>query len=370
MYRAISILLISVFSLLGNPDLLCAQATVEGRLMNPDTQELLQGAHVFLSGTKIGGQTDRAGRYRLKDIPPGSHRLVVSMIGYGKKVYVLQIGPNDHKIVDLNLKPVVYEMNDIDVGQQNRKWQKNYERFQELFLGYTEAAESVVILNPEVLRFDTNFWGQMTAEALAPLRIENHTLGYHIIYYLEEFKHTGFRTLWHGESVFTEMAPSDSLQQAQWEENRRKAFYGSIRHFWLSLLQDRLDEEGFLLYNVRESGVIGLPDTRQPIAFKRLMRPGKKYYLHKVQYTGFLEVIYTEEDEDLRYLQWSRERDRSPGNAQFSWLELNEKFVTVDTDGEVVEPYGAIQSGYFGFHRLADLTPREYRPDDFIAGKQ
>lgn len=365
MYRVISIVLISVLSILGRAELLCAQAIVEGRLTDTDSQQLLQGAHVFLSGTKIGDQTDHAGRYRMNNVPPGSHRLVVSMVGYGKKVYVLQIGPKDHKIVDLNLKPVVYEMNDLDVGRQSRRWEKNYERFQELFLGYTEAAESVVILNPEVLRFNANFWGHLSAEALAPLRIENRTLGYHIIYYLDEFKHTGLKTRWDGESVFTEMNPSDSLQQARWEENRRKAFYGSMRHFWLSLLQDRLEEEGFLLYNVKESGLLGLPDTRQPVAFKRLMRPGKKYYLHKVQYTGSLEVIYTREDEDYSYLKWSGERDRSPGNAQFSWLELNEKFVTVDTDGEIVEPYGAIQSGYFGFHRLADLTPREYRPEDF-----
>jgi len=30
-----------------------------------------------------------------------------------------------------------------------------------------------------------------------------------------------------------------------------------------------------------------------------------------------------------------------------------------------VEPYGAIQLGYFGFQRLANLTPRDYRPDGF-----
>lgn len=346
--------------------MLCAQAIVTGRLIDTDNRQPLKGAHIFLSGTKIGDQTDRAGRYRLQDIPPGSHRMVISMIGYGRRTYTLQVGPKDHKNLDLSLKPVVYEMNDIYVGHQDKKWKKRYEHFKELFLGYTEEAESVVILNPEVLRFDANFWGRLTAEAEAPLMIENRALGYHITYYLAEFKHTGLRTYWDGESLFTEMTSSDSLQQARWEENRQKAFYGSMRHFWISLLQDRLEEEGYLLYNVRESGHPGMPDNRRPVSFDRLMRPGEKYYLYRIQYPGFLEVIYTEEREDRRYLEWARNLNRGPNNSQVSWLELNERFITVDGDGEVVQPYGVIQLGYFGFHRLADLTPREYRPEDFL----
>ncbi|MBD3617528.1 MAG: carboxypeptidase-like regulatory domain-containing protein [Gracilimonas sp.] len=365
MYRVIIIMLISGFSILGNTDLLYAQGIVAGRLTDTDTKEPLQGAHVFLSGTKIGAQTDRAGRYFIRDIPPGFYRLVISRIGYGRKTYGLNVRPGDRKNIDLSLKQVVYEMSEIDVAPQGRKWQKNYERFEELFLGYTEEADSTVILNPEVLRFDSNFWGRLTAEALAPLKIENHALGYYITYYLDEFKHTGIRTFWDGEPLFTAMIPSDSLQQIRWEENRRKAFYGSMRHFWLSLLHDRLEEEGFLLYNVKKSRQPGMADNRWPVTVDNLVRPDENLYLYRVQYSGFLEVIFTQEAIDPRYLDWTQDRDLGPGSPQISWLELNERSITVDADGEVIEPYGVIQLGYFGFRRLADLTPRGYRPDDF-----
>ncbi|MDZ7806176.1 MAG: carboxypeptidase-like regulatory domain-containing protein [Gracilimonas sp.] len=365
MHRALFILLISGLSVLGSPDLLHAQGIVAGRLTDTETKEPLQGAHIFLSGTKIGSQTDQTGRYMIRDIPPGFYRLVVSRIGYGRKTYGLQVGPREHKNIDLSLKEVVYEMNDIDVDYLDEKWKKHYEQFEELFLGFTEEAESVIILNPEVLRFDSNFWGRLTAEALAPLQIINRALGYQITYYLDEFKHTGQRTYWDGEPLFTEMTTSDSLQQAEWEENRRKAFYGSMRHFWIALLQDRLEEEGFLLYNVRESGHPGFPDSRREVAVDHLIREGEKAYLHRIQYSGFLEIIYTREIEDIRYLEWAQDLGRGPIKSQVSWLELNERSITVDLDGEVVEPYGAIQLGYFGFHRLADLTPRDYRPEGF-----
>lgn len=353
-------------SVTGIPKLVYAQATVNGRVIDTKTQKPLQGVHVFFSGTKIGTSTDRSGNYTLDNIPPGAHRLVVSMIGYGRKTFELVLGPGEHKTMDFGLKPVVYEMNEVFVGNLDEKWKKQLQRFEDLFLGETKMAESVSILNPEVLRFDTNFWGRLNAEALAPLQIENRALGYHITYYLEEFEHTGTRTRWDGDPVFTELSSSDSLKKLRWEENRKEAFYGSLRHFFLSLLQNRLKEQGFILYNIRESISGVTPDRRYRISRDRLIEPGEEEYLYKMHFFGRLEILYTDEKEDPRYREWFREFDRSPRSTQISWLELNKRPITLDADGEVLETYGATQMGYFGFHRLADLTPREYRPEGFV----
>ena len=358
-------MLVFGLSILGSSQPVYAQATVEGRVIDAEIQKPLQGVHVFFSGTKIGTITNPEGNYTLDNIPPGAHRMVVSMIGYGRKAYELVLGPDEHKTMDFGLKPVVYEMNEVFVGNLDEKWKKQLQRFEDLFLGETRMAESVNILNPEVLRFDSNFWGRLTAEALAPLQIENRALGYRITYYLEEFEHTGTRTRWDGDPVFTELTSSDSLKQLRWEENRRKAFYGSLRHFFLSLLQDRVKEQGFILYNIRESITGVSPDRRFRISRERLIEQGGEEYLYKMKFFGRLEIIYAEEKEDPRYREWSRDFDRSPGNNQVSWLELNERPITLDADGEVLETYGATQMGYFGYHRLADLTPREYRPEGF-----
>lgn len=370
MYRAVFILLTATLFILEESELLRAQASVVGRVVNMETEQPLQGAHIFLSGTTLGTYTNRDGRYTLSRIPTGSFRMIVSMIGYERMDTTLTVEQWDRLTIDLNLKPVIYEFDEVTVDHLGKKWRRNLARFEELFLGMSENADSIKILNPEVLRFDSNFWGRLKAEALAPLQIVNKSLGYEITYYLFEFRHTGLKTYWDGEPLFKEMTPADNLQQILWEFNRVKAFYGSMRHFWLAVLEDRIEEEGFRIYKVWNHQFPGQRDSRFRVSPKDIVRAGEKEYLKEVRFSGSLEIIYTHEEESRRYLDWIKEWNRGPGGSQVSWVELNGRSITVDRSGEVIEPYGAIQSGYFGFHRLADLTPREYRPDQFFKGNE
>lgn len=350
----------------GVPSSLSAQVLVDGRITDAETKEPLHGAHVFLSGTTIRTSTDSSGRYELRQIPPGAHRMVVSMIGYSNKTNNLVLSPEETKSMNFDLTPVIYEMDEILVGHLDKKWKRRLERFEDLFLGQTQWADSIRILNPEVLRFDANLWGRFTARALAPLQIENRALGYHIIYYLKEFEHTGIRTRWDGEPLFSEMTSSDLQQQSRWEKNRRQAFYGSMRHFLLALQGDRLEEEGFVLYNVRDNNLSGLASERRfRIATDKVIDKKKEGFLYEMRFFGELEIIYTREKEDRRYVKWGRNLNRGPAASQTSRLELNERPVTIDSDGEMLEPYGATQMGYFAFQRLADQTPREYRPKGY-----
>ncbi|MDZ7756769.1 carboxypeptidase-like regulatory domain-containing protein [Rhodohalobacter sp.] len=265
MHRAIFILLIATasFHLSGNMELLHAQSTVvEGSLMDSETNQPLQGAHIFLSGTSIGTYSNKSGRFALWNIPTGSYRIIITMIGYERKIFRLDIEDGESRNFNLRLKPVVYEMEDLIVDHQGKKWRKNLRRFQELFIGESANADSVVILNPEVLHFDSNFWGRLEAEARAPLEIVNKSLGFHITYYLFEFRHVGGTTFWDGEPVFTEMTPSDLLQQILWDYNRFKAFQGSMRHFWLAVLDDRVEEEGFTIYKIWDPAFPGDRERR------------------------------------------------------------------------------------------------------------
>lgn len=150
------------------------------------------------------------------------------------------MGPGQSKTINFKLNPVIYELPEVFVGNLDKKWERHLSRFFELFIGMSENADSVKILNPEVLRFETRWWGRFSAEALAPLQIENRALGYRITYYLDEFEHSGTVTKWDGNPLFTEIIPSDSLQAVYWTENRKEAFYGSLRHFILALLHDRV----------------------------------------------------------------------------------------------------------------------------------
>jgi hypothetical protein len=352
--------------MLASSNLLQAQAVVEGKIIDARTGKPLQGAHVFLSDTKIGTVTKPSGHYQLAQIPPGAYRLVISMIGYDRTSIEIIFNAGETNRMDVELDPVVYEMDEIYVGDLDERWEKNLERFTRLFIGESERADSVEILNPEVLRFETRWWGRFSAEALAPLHIENRALGYRISYYLDEFSHTGTRTRWDGDPLFTEMTPQDSLQAAYWQQNRRKAFFGSLRHFLLALLEDNVKEEGFILHRIPHD-VHGLSSrTRYRASARNLIHDEVDSPFFGLSFFGRLEITYTKAEENERYERWAaRYALGIPIGSQTSYLELNQRPVTVDPSGEIVEPYGATQFGYFAYHRLADLTPREYRPEKY-----
>ncbi|MEX0647370.1 MAG: carboxypeptidase-like regulatory domain-containing protein [Balneolaceae bacterium] len=338
-----------------------AQTAIEGRVVNAESGEPLSGAHVFLSGTKTGTITNDAGRYRLSRMQPGFHRLVISMIGYGRYTLDIRIAPGQSLTENVEMEPVVYEMDEIYAGNLDERWERHLERFIQLFIGESERADSVKILNPEVLRFDTKWWGRFTAEALAPLEIENRALGYNIIYYLDEFYHTGTTTRWDGEPLFSEMTPSDSTQEEYWSRNREEAFSGSLRHFLITLVEDRADDEGFTIYNQRR-GIHGISvHDKRRIRSGSLIRETDEEHLYHMRFSGRLEIIYSNGEEDPRYVRWARHLNRGPSTVQTSYLELNERPITIDPDGEIEEVYGATRFGYFAFLRLADKTPREYR---------
>lgn len=345
-----------------------ADAEISGQILSADTGEPLIGVHVFMSGTKIGTVTNSGGFYHLRSIHPGSHKLVISIIGYGRITREFTLAPGQSVTRNIELQPVIYELGEIYAGNLDEKWEKYLARFKPLFIGESEFADSVKILNPEVLRFDTRWWGRFEAEALAPLQIENRALGYRIIYYLDEFSHVGTRTRWDGEPLFMEMTPADSVQAAYWGANREKAFMGSSRHFLISLVEGRTEEEGFTIYNLRRElyGYSGRNKYRT--GSSRLLEPKEGDYLWSMRFGGQLEIVYSGAEEDPRYITWARDIYRRPNSVQTSYFELNQSSITVDAAGEVKEPYGATRFGYFAFHRLADENPREYRPAGFQRG--
>jgi hypothetical protein len=338
---------------------------IEGRVVNAETGEPLQGAHVFLSGTKIGTVTNSSGRYRLQRVPAGTHRLIVSIIGFGRTGTGLTLSPGESKTAHAKLSPVIYELGEIYAGNLDDRWERHLEKFTELFIGESSFADSVKILNPEVLRFETRWWGRFTAEALAPLQIENRALGYHVTYYLDEFYHSGLRTRWDGDPLFAEMTPDSEEQARYWEQNRTKAFYGSLRHFLIALVEGRIERDGFVIFNLRRETYGFSARNKFRASADRLIRDTDEDYLFNMRFPGRLEIVYTEAPEDREYVRWARDIRRGPASVQTSYMELNERYITIDPDGEVQEVYGATRFGYFAYHRFADKTPREYRPEGF-----
>ncbi|MDZ7260925.1 MAG: carboxypeptidase-like regulatory domain-containing protein, partial [candidate division KSB1 bacterium] len=76
--------ILTLFSMMLIPEVLPAQTKgrITGRVTDANTGDFLPGANVFLKGTSLGAATDRAGKYRIENVPPGTFTLAVSYIGY------------------------------------------------------------------------------------------------------------------------------------------------------------------------------------------------------------------------------------------------------------------------------------------------
>ncbi len=341
-----------------------AAAVFTGTVTDAETGAPLPAAHVFLAETMNGTTTDAKGRFRLSRVPRGAHRLFVSMLGF-EPAHVDTLVTEDRAYTfEVRLTPAVLEMDAITIeAKADGKWRKRLEKFTRLFIGESPNADETTILNPEVLDFEANWWGKLTARATEPLVIENRALGYRIRYFLKEFSAAGGTIRYDGEPLFEPLEPESPEEEARWEENRRRAYFGSFRHFMRAALADSLEAAGFVAYRIPtrenpERSRVKLP-LRVPWVFEDGPTPEER----TLRFYGFIEVNYLREEEDEAFLRWMGAYYRRAPENQRSWLRLTDGPTTVDHMGEVVDPYGLTVYGYFAFERVADELPKEYRPD-------
>jgi len=338
--------------------------SITGTVVDDSTGVPLPDTHVFISGSTIGTTVDDSGRFRLQHVPPGAKRLYVSRLGYEPERLDLLLPPDTSLSIDFRLEQTVIEAEPVTVsGERDEDWYEHLDRFKRLFVGVSPTARRCYLMNPKVLYFDSAWWGRFEADATRPLTFENWALGYRVTYYLEEFEERGDIVRWDGEPIFERLAPRDSAEAARWAENRRSAFYGSLRHFLLALLNDRVEEEQFLMYRLPRADAFR--DWRRArrvrVSREDILRPDTDS-LAEISFNGALEVRYTGAAESESYIEWADLR-RAPREVQVSQIRLNRPAIHVDRHGEIVEPYGATLYRYFAYRqRLANMLPRGYRP--------
>lgn len=171
--------------------------TLDGIVVDKETGTPLHDAHVFLAGSMRGTTTDADGRFELRDVRQGAQRLYASMMGYEPQFFDLFLQTDTTYTFAFRLPPQVIERPGVVVeAERDPDWHKRLARFETLFLGSSEWADSCTIQNPEALRFESKWWGKFTARAVEPLVVINRALGYRVQYFLDEFEASGGVIRW------------------------------------------------------------------------------------------------------------------------------------------------------------------------------
>lgn len=335
-------------SLLGSvPSYADGKITMQGYVRNSETSEPISFVNVFLAGTTRGTTTDDNGYYEIKFILPGAYDVVASMMGYEMERKSVRLMNQATVKMDFRLKPMVLEAPTLEVSADvPHAWKVDLKLFEELFIGKTANASKCKIQNPEVLTF-RRAEGNFAATASHPLLIENSAIGMELVYILEEFVYmSDLKIMYRGVTQFKPLASDDDKQSEKWEENRRKTFYGSLRHFLIALSEDRLKEEGFLVHERSD-----LP--------RRISQ--RRDYMHGVEIDSLISRAGIPEEMFLHFDDLLQVYD-SRRNVT-SWIQLAYDSVLFNHRGMVYDPYAIRTFGYWSTLGIAELLPHDYLPE-------
>ena len=329
------------------------EITIQGRVLDASDKTPIVGVNVYLNNTTVGGTTNKNGYYSFKTTLTGAYSLIFSFIGYSKQAYAVQLGKNGSKSikVDAQLKELIYEAGEVTVTGDNRKWRRNFTAFSRNFIGESDFADLTGIENFTVIEFNDENRNEFQAFSKEPLVIMNRALGYKVVVDLEEFewnlrRRTGY---YYTYQRFEELEPENDAERQIWDENRKKAYRGSLKHFLHSVYHDKVYSEGFTYRQTRSlrkaelqeltyhRTVKGIPEN-SGFVFYNLSRP--------------ISVMYTIDTNDLLT---SRRVEESAMNPL-----RNNDIIGIDQHGNLYDPLSVQVAGAWSFYRIADQLPFDY----------
>lgn len=99
-----------------------ADGKIKGKAVDAQTGEALPGVNVLIEGTTLGAATDIDGLYTINAVPPGTHTVVASMIGYARlRVTNVTVSDNGVAALDFSLKSEVLQQDEVVVEAQALK---------------------------------------------------------------------------------------------------------------------------------------------------------------------------------------------------------------------------------------------------------
>lgn len=374
---------------LGWISLTTAQTTVRitGQVQD-EKGKPLPFASAFLSQTTLGDRTTEAGSFTIKGVPPGKYDLIVSYLGYEPLLMPVNVTGDLTGIVAV-LKPKAGVLKEV-VVRRNAERDRLMNLFKEIWVGRSGNAAQCTILNDEVidLAYDRQK-GLLTATSDDFILLENKALGYRVKFLLMNFEfhqYTGY-SLYYGNPLFELMKPRNTRQQRSWEKKRIEAYNGSTMHFYRSLINKQLVEDGFSVQKmvrkerkrdfVAPEGIDSASGAKVKsdgtfskyvnylypgqVPYDSLMVANKEKDNYSLIFGNYLFVTYKKEKEERKYLEYNHYSEKIKPGPQISYLRLLAPEVDVDRNGNVEAPMDVIVEQYWGWEKMAEMLPLDFK---------
>jgi hypothetical protein len=81
------------------------KASIEGHVLDKTNEEPIPYANVIIKGTTNGALSDKDGDFIFRNLKEGKYILVISVIGYEKQEYVIDVTKNQTHHAHIEMKP-------------------------------------------------------------------------------------------------------------------------------------------------------------------------------------------------------------------------------------------------------------------------
>jgi hypothetical protein len=358
-------LLLSVLGLLVVP-LLAQARMLSGRILDAATQKPLVGVTVFLEGSTLKSMTDGDGNFLLACSDNTHGLLIASHLGYTTQAVSTNLFiPGENRVI--SLRPRSYNLATATIKVKGKKDPNRayyLKLFTDSFLGVSEASKSCTILNLDAVRFKTktnNGLNRFTLLATADtvLIVQNKRLGYEMHYTLIQFSWSKTSSSFYGFPLFI-----DNIQtypdSSRIRSEREKAYRGSSMHFFRSLYNQSLLQEGFRVF-------IASNDSSGGIAPYNLRDLTEKKGIQAACYLNTPILIrYIKDGEEAYYISHTRNFGglRSIKDQQSSYVKPSGSPIVFYPDGTLKDPSQLQISGYWSYRLAADWLPIDFQPKD------
>jgi len=238
----------------------------------------------------------------------------------------------------------------------------------------------------------------MEVRARDILHIENKALGYKIDYLLDTYRHEfkkGY-VYFQGYPRFFDMeGPKSKIRR--WDKERKRAYMGSVTHFFASVAQGTTANEGFSMIEIikkpnankpspeevkeaREkikiAGMNGITISANSQERSVLSRAGQSDFISYTNNKPYpADSLFTLVDEQLFLhfkneirIKYDKEVAESGFTGKYKDLNFQESTISlpkgetkVTKDGILLDPLGILFQGYMGWEKLADTLPINYK---------
>ncbi len=341
-----------------------ADYIITGKVIDKNTRLPLQGASVFAQNTTFGVATDAEGRFKLK-LPNGGYELIVTFTGYETESLRIRNTTADDKDRVIEVMPKEKSLQEVSIVSSNEVkdgWQKYGDFFTQNFVGKSEFSRQTLIKNPEVLKFYySKKRNRLKVLSSEPLMVENFALGYNIKFAIDSFtyEYDNNTAQFTGYPLFEEMQGTPD-KGIIWKQNRDKAYKGSLLHFMRSLYSKTLHTDGFeiqfLVKNNDEEKTIPLKNPYLALNYNKDdstntvdFRPNQPEMI----------VIYNKAKPEDAYFIFD---PKAKKDFQVSTISVAKgETMVIEENGYFFEQTEIITNGYWGFEKIGDMLPYDYR---------